>query len=148
MEAAECAGVREQLQQAYQQLDRDLDFCRRIQRSLLPQTLPNLPPARFAVYYRPCGRAGGDSYDVCRLDEDHIGFYLADVIGHGLPASLLTIFLKEAIRLKEIVGREYRLLAPHEVLQHLNRELLEQAVAVNPFITMLYAVFDRRDRCL
>lgn len=146
--AAEFARLHQQLQQAYGQLDQDLDLSRRIQQSLLPRTLPDMPPARFAVHYRPCGRVGGDFYDVFRLDEDHVGFYVADVVGHGLPASLLTIFLKKAIRFKEISGHDYRLLAPHEVLQGLNRDMIDQAVADNPFITMVYALFDRRDGSL
>jgi len=146
--AAECARVHQQLQQTYRQLDQDLDLSRRIQQSMLPRTMPEMPPARFAVHYRPCGRVGGDFYDVFRLDEDHVGFYVADVVGHGLPASLLTIFLKKAIRFKEISGRDYRLLSPHEVLQFLNRDMIDQAVADNPFITIVYALFDRRDGCL
>jgi sigma-B regulation protein RsbU (phosphoserine phosphatase) len=146
--AAEFARVHQQLQQTYRQLDQDLDLSRRIQQSMLPRTLPEMPPARFAVHYRPCGRVGGDFYDVFRLDEDHVGFYIADVVGHGLPASLLTIFLKKAIRFKEISGRDYRLLSPHEVLQYLNRDMIDQAVADNPFITIVYALFDRRGGCL
>jgi len=106
------------------------------------------PPAHFGVYYRPCGRVGGDFYDGFRLDEDHIGFYVADVVGHGLPAGLLTIFLKKAVRAKEIDGRHYRLLPPNEVLQLLNREMIQQALAETPFVTMVYALFDRRDGTL
>lgn len=145
---AELGRVHQQLQQCYRQQDQDLDLAHRIQLSLLPRTLPDLPAGRFAVHYRPCGRVGGDFYDVFRLDEDHVGFYLADVVGHGLPAGLWTIFLKQALRFKEISGSDYRLLAPHEVLEHLNRALIDQAVAENPFITMVYALFDRRSRSL
>ena len=36
-------------------------------------------------------------YDIARLDENCIGFYLADAVGHSMPAALLTIFLKQAI---------------------------------------------------
>src|SRR5262249_36643775 len=111
----------------------------------LPQSLPDMPPARFAVHYRPSGRIGGDFYDVFRLDEDHVGFYVADVMGHGLPASLLTIFLKKTIKTKEISGRDYRLVPPDEVLQHLNHEMIAQALAETPFITMVYVLFNRRD---
>jgi sigma-B regulation protein RsbU (phosphoserine phosphatase) len=141
---AEFHRVNKRLQQAYQQIDQELQLARRVQHSMLPQTLPDVPPLRFAVHYRPCGRVGGDFYDVFRLDEDRVGFYVADVMGHGVPAGLLTIFLKKAIRTKEINGRNYRLLAPDEVLQHLNRDMIDQALAESPFITMVYALLDRR----
>ena len=103
------------------------------------------PPVRFAVRCRPCGHAGGDCYDVVRLDEDRIGFYLADVVGHGVPAGLLTLFLKNALRFQEITGQGSRLLRPHEVLEAFNRDLLNLALADDPFISMIYALFDRRD---
>jgi sigma-B regulation protein RsbU (phosphoserine phosphatase) len=145
---AEFHRVNKQLEQAYQQIDQELTLARRVQQSMLPQTLPEMPPACFAVQYRPCGQVGGDFYDVVRLDEDHVGFYVADVMGHGVPASLVTMFLKKAVRAKEIFGRDYRLLPPDEVLQLLNRALIAQALAESPFITMVYVLFNRRDGLL
>ena len=136
------------LRQAYQQVDQELELARRIQQSLLPRALPELPGARFAVHYRPCGRVGGDFYDAFRLDETHAGFYVADVVGHGVPASLLTMFLKKAVRAKEIMGSEYRLTSPDEVLHHLNREMLEQALAESPFISMVYGLYSAIERTL
>ncbi len=101
-----------------------------------------MPRARFAVQYLLCGRVGGDFYDVFRLDEKHVGLYVADAMGHGVPASLLTIFVKKGIRAKEVFGKEYRLLPPGEVLGRLNQELIDQHLSENPFITMVYALFD------
>src|SRR5262249_20734460 len=66
-------------------------------------------------------------------------------MGHGVPASLLTIFLKKAVRTKEINGSLYRLIPPDEVLQRLNRDLVEQGVAESPFITMSYALYNFED---
>lgn len=141
---AELQNLHKSLQAAYQQIDMELDLARRIQESFLPQSLPQLPQVRFAVKYRPCGRVGGDFYDLFRLDEDHLGFYVADAMGHGVPASLLTIFVKTTVRTKEIVGKQYRLLPPEEVLRNLNRELIAQRLTDTPFITMVYALFDFR----
>ena len=136
------------LYRAYQQIDDEMDLARRIQQSMLPQSLPILPPLRFAVHYRPCGRVGGDFYDAFRLDEDRVGFYVADVCGHGVPAALLTIFLKKAVQTKDIFGDDYRLVPPSEVLRRLNHEMIELALEENPFITMFYGLFDRRDASL
>jgi sigma-B regulation protein RsbU (phosphoserine phosphatase) len=146
--AAECVAVHQQLQQAYQQMDRELDLSRRIQQRLLPRRLPETPHARFAVHYRPCGRAGGDLYDVAALGENLVGFYLADVVGHGVPASLLSVYVTEAVRSKQISDGKDCLVPPHELLESLNRDLIELAVADSPFLTMVYAVFDGRDGTL
>jgi sigma-B regulation protein RsbU (phosphoserine phosphatase) len=141
---AEVHRINKRLQQAYQQIDQELELAQRIQSSFLPQTLPQVPRGRFAVHYLLCGRVGGDFYDVFRLDEDHVGFYVADAMGHGVPASLLTIFVKKGVRAKEVFGRQYRLVPPDEVLRRLNRDLIEQDLSENPFITMAYGLFDHR----
>jgi sigma-B regulation protein RsbU (phosphoserine phosphatase) len=140
--------VNKRLQQAYHQLDQELELARRIQQSFLPQSLPEVPATRFAVHYRPCGRVGGDFYDLFRLDESHVGLYVADAMGHGVPASLLTIFLKNGVRTKEISGTQYRLVPPNEVLQRLNHDLLEQELAESPFITMVYLLLNWRSGTL
>jgi sigma-B regulation protein RsbU (phosphoserine phosphatase) len=92
-----------------------------------------------------CGRVGGDFYDIFRLDEQHVGFYVADAMGHGVPASLLTIFIKKGVKAKEVFGSQYRLVSPDEVLLRLNRDLIEQQLSEHPFITMVYALFNHHD---
>jgi sigma-B regulation protein RsbU (phosphoserine phosphatase) len=145
---AEVNLINRRLETAHKMIDQELDLARRIQQSFLPQSLPDLAQVRFAVTYRPCGRVGGDFYDAFRLDEDHVGFYIADAMGHGVPASLLTIFLKRGVRAKEIFGQQFRLVPPDEVLQRLNHDLLEQHLAENPFITMVYGLYHYRERQL
>jgi phosphoserine phosphatase RsbU/P len=141
---AEIHRINKRLQAAYQQIDQELELAQRIQSSFLPQTLPEVPNGRFAVHYLLCGRVGGDFYDVFRLDENHIGFYVADAMGHGVPASLLTIFIKKGIKAKEVFGQQYRLVPPAEVLSRLNKELIEQQLSENPFITIVYGLLNFR----
>ena len=145
---AEIHRINRRLQQAYQQIDQELELAQRIQASFLPQTLPQVPHVRFAVHYLLCGRVGGDFYDVFRLDEEHIGFYVADAMGHGVPASLLTIFVKKGVKAKEVFGNQSRLVPPDEVLSRLNRDLLEQELSEHPFITMVYGLFNFVTGCV
>lgn len=142
---AEVHRVNKRLQQLHQQIDHELQLAQRIQSSFLPQTLPAVPRTRFAVHYQPRDRVGGDFYDVFRLDERHVGLYVADAMGHGVPASLLTIFVKKGVRAKEVFGQNYRLVPPEEVLQRLNKDLIEQQLAENPFITMTYVLFNHEE---
>ena len=146
--AAEAHRVSERLREATAQIDQELELARRLQESFLPQALPQLPRVRFAVKYKPCAQVGGDFYDVFRLDEKHLGFYVADAMGHGVPASLLTIFVKKGVRGKEISGQSYRLVPPTEVLENLNRELVEQKIPDLPFITMIYVLLNYTDGTL
>ncbi len=146
--AAEAQRVSVRLQEATAQIDQELELARRLQESFLPQALPQLPRVRFAVKYKPCAQVGGDFYDIFRLDEKHLGFYVADAMGHGVPASLLTIFVKKGVRSKEISGQTYRLIPPTEVLERLNRDLIEQEIPDLPFITMVYVLFNYTDGTL
>lgn len=144
--AAEAQNLNQKLQQAYQQIDGDSELTRRIHRGFLPRSLPDVGRARFGVVYRPRSRIGGDFYDVMRLDEDHVGLYVADAMGRGLPASsLLSVFVKKSLAAKEILGRSYRLVPAGEVLDRLNRELLNLSLPEPPFVTMLYAQLNCRD---
>src|SRR5262245_56429520 len=74
---AEVHRINRRLQQAYAQIDAELELARRIQMSFLPQSLPEVAGVRFAVHYTLCGRVGGDFYDLFRLDENHVGLYVA-----------------------------------------------------------------------
>jgi sigma-B regulation protein RsbU (phosphoserine phosphatase) len=145
---AEIHRINKRLQAAYQQIDQELELAQRIQASFLPQTMPQVPHVRFAVHYLLCGRVGGDFYDIFRLDERHVGFYVADAMGHGVAASLLTIFVKKGVRTKEVNGSQYRLLPPDEVLTRLNRDLIDQQLSEQPFITMVYGLFNHIDGTL
>jgi sigma-B regulation protein RsbU (phosphoserine phosphatase) len=146
--ADECAELRrlnKRLQQLHHQIEYQLQLAQRIQASFLPKSLPEVPQGRFAVHYQPRDRVGGDFYDVFRLDEQHVGLYVADVMGHGVPASLLTIFIKKGVQAKEVFGHDYRLVPPEDVLQRLNKDLLDQHLSEHPFITMTYALYNHRD---
>lgn len=141
---AEVHRVNKRLLQLHQQIDYELQLAQRIQSSFLPRTLPDVPRCRFAVHYLLRGRVGGDFYDAFRLDENHVALYVADAMGHGVPASLLTIFVKKGVKAKEVNGKQYRLVPPEEVLQRLNKELIDQHLAEHPFITMAYALYNHQ----
>ncbi len=77
-------------------VDEELRLAARIQQDFLPKFLPQLGPVHFHTLFRPAGYVSGDLYDVMRLDESHIGFFVCDAVGHGMPAALLTMFIKRA----------------------------------------------------
>ena len=124
------------------QLDEELRLASRLQRDFLPKILPEVGPVRFNVLFRPAGYVSGDIYDVCRLDETHVSFYLADAVGHGIPAALLTMFLKRALITKEIFPGGYRLIPPGEAMGRLNQAFVDQGLAHTTFATALYGVID------
>lgn len=121
-----------------------LRLASQVQREFLPETLPRLGNVSFDVLFRPVDYVSGDIYDVHRLDEEHVGLAIADATGHGIPAALLTVYIKRALRGKEIENGTYRILEPDEVLARLNEDLLDAHLTECPFVAAVYAVLNTR----
>jgi sigma-B regulation protein RsbU (phosphoserine phosphatase) len=123
-------------------IDEELKLAARLQQDFLPKTLPQIGRIHFHTLFRPASHVSGDFYDVLRLDENHIGFYIADAVGHGVPAALLTMFIKHALATKQISAAGYRLLTAAETMSRLNDTLIEQALSAATFATALYGTID------
>lgn len=123
-----------------------LRLASQVQRELIPRELPRFGRFGFDAVFRPVDYVSGDIYDVHRLDEDHIAIALADAAGHGIPAALMTVYIKRALRGKEIEHGECRLLPPDEVLRRLNDDLLDAALSECPFVAAVYAVLNTATR--
>ncbi|GAG97938.1 unnamed protein product, partial [marine sediment metagenome] len=105
-----------------------------VQQDFLPTRLPSCKGLHWATTFLPAEWVSGDIYDIVRIDEQHIGFYVADVVGHGIPAALLTIFLKQALLMRETVESTYRVFSPAEVMKNLNVRMAAQTVFLKNFI--------------
>ncbi len=115
-----------------------------VQQDFLRTELPDTERMRWAPLFLPAEWVSGDIYDVMRLDEQHITFYVADVIGHGMPAALLTIFLKQAMVLRESVENNYRIFSPSEVMKNLNVRMTAQKLSGYQFATCCYCLLDTK----
>ncbi|MEZ0265746.1 MAG: PP2C family protein-serine/threonine phosphatase [Phycisphaerae bacterium] len=127
-----------------QRIDEELRLAARIQQDFLPKSLPQVGPVHFHSLFRPAGYVSGDLYDVMRLDEHHVGFFICDAVGHGMPAALLTMFVKKALVTKEIFAGGYRLLDPGETLARLNQSIIDQELSQATYATALYGIIDTR----
>ncbi|MCD6292590.1 MAG: SpoIIE family protein phosphatase [Deltaproteobacteria bacterium] len=120
-----------ELEKINDRMRRDLQAAAKIQQSLLPAKLPACDNVNFAWKYVPCDELAGDTLNLFYLDEDHIGLYLLDVSGHGVPAALLSVNLSRIINpnpgqsdlLKEQIpgAQGYQLVPPEEVADRLNQ---------------------------
>lgn len=114
---------------------KQLELAGQLQRNFLPSRLPDTDQIRWAAMWRPAQWVSGDIYDISRLDEQHIGFYLADAVGHSMPAALLTIFIKQAAVMRQTQDNQYRIFEPAETLARLNRRMAQQEFAGCIFAT-------------
>jgi sigma-B regulation protein RsbU (phosphoserine phosphatase) len=102
-------------------IDKELEVARQLQFSILPTAVPEIQNLRIAVSYRPMTAVAGDFYEFSPVDEKRIGFLVADVTGHGVPAALIASMIKVATQSVEASAND-----PREVLCGLNRILFKQ----------------------
>jgi phosphoserine phosphatase RsbU/P len=117
-------------------LDEELQIARRIQRSLLPSSVPKINGLCIADLCEPAMEVGGDYYDFFQLGERRLGVLVADVSGKGTSAAL---YMAELKGLMLALSRSHR--SPRALLVELN-DLLADHLDNRSFITMTYAVID------
>ena len=145
---SELSAVKASVGQSFDELTEEMRLAAQLQRDFLPRRLPEVGNVRFGVLYHAAGWVSGDIYDIDRLDETHLGFYIADAVGHGMPAALLTMFIKKALQTKRIVRNAYQLLPPHVSLGELNVDICQQNLSSCQFCTAVYCVLDTSDLML
>lgn len=121
-------------------IDEDLKAAAGIQLSLLPQRLPAIESLEISWKFLPCQLIGGDIFNVFRVGEDHLGAYMLDVSGHGVPSSLVAVSVSQALQPSQPFERA---LSPGEVCSALEREYPFERF--NNFFTIAYLVVDYRN---
>jgi sigma-B regulation protein RsbU (phosphoserine phosphatase) len=121
---------------------REREDAQRIQRALLPSSLPRLPGCDMAASWRPARICSGDCYDAIAVDESRVVLSIADVAGKGLPAALVMAHLQASIR--AFSGENA---APDYVMSSTNRALCRNA-DLGLFVTCFYAIVNRATRRL
>jgi sigma-B regulation protein RsbU (phosphoserine phosphatase) len=116
-------------------IENELAIAREIQASILPSGSPEIRNLRITAAYRPMAAVAGDFYDFLPVDGNRVGFLVADVSGHGVPAALIASMIKVAML--SIVPCAHD---PREALRGLNRILSKQLR--DQFVTASYLWLD------
>jgi serine phosphatase RsbU (regulator of sigma subunit) len=126
----------------------ELQLAALVQRDFLPLPVPPLHGVRVASFYRPLAGVSGDVYHLEQLDEDRISIFLADAVGHGIPAALLGMAVCRSLETIDRTHGAARLLGPAETISRANRRLVESQRATTRFATAIAGVLDCRTRRL
>ncbi len=133
-----------EMQQLLVDLGKDAEAGQRIQFQLLPDSPCICDDYRLDHILKPSRYLSGDFLDHFEIDSDHIGLYMADVSGHGLPSAFVTVFLKSLIdqALEKYRSGNSRIITnPAQLLLHLNGEILRQQI--DKHLTIFYGVLER-----
>jgi sigma-B regulation protein RsbU (phosphoserine phosphatase) len=128
------------------QMEQELILARQVQLALLPQRYPCFPRGsgdasalNFSFRYLPEGSIGGDFFTVTPVSETKAGVLVCDVMGHGVPAALVTAV--QRVLVEELQAHAHD---PGAFLGELNRRLFEffEPLTTSMFVTALYLVVD------
>jgi len=134
-----------QSQQEHTQLESlktDLAVAGEIQQAILPRVFPPFPEFEdildVAASMTPAKDVGGDFYDFFRIDEDRIGFVMADVSGKGVPAAIFMAVSRTLIRAIGMQGNP-----PEDTITRANDLLCKESVNCM-FVTVFYAIYNTK----
>jgi PAS domain S-box-containing protein len=119
--------------------EREHRIAETLQRSLLPDRLPDLPGLEVDARYLPAAseaEVGGDWYDVIPIAGGAVGLVMGDVAGKGLAGASMVGRLRSALRAYALEGHD-----AGRVVERLNRLLWTEADE-NQMATMLYVIVD------
>ncbi|MFM7152089.1 MAG: SpoIIE family protein phosphatase [Gemmataceae bacterium] len=123
-----------------ERLRQEIMLARDIQQQFLPSDFDIIGPgAEIFARCSPAREVSGDLFDIFRLKDGRIAFFIGDVSGKGMPAALFMIAVRSLARLIAPTASN-----PSEFLQKLNDALAND----NPthlFVTMIYGIYDGQD---
>ncbi|KXZ39344.1 Serine phosphatase RsbU, regulator of sigma subunit [Alkalithermobacter thermoalcaliphilus JW-YL-7 = DSM 7308] len=134
--------LKKQIIEKNNKINKDLEFARTIQKNMLPDK-GNFENVNIDYIYNPSEDLGGDIFDIFKIDDNKIGMYISDVVGHGIEASMLTMFVRQMMR----CGCKSSL-TPSKALERLHKNFLELKLDYDKYVTIFFAILDKKDGTL
>lgn len=118
-----------------ERLEREHEIAAEVQRSLIPQTLPQFNGYQLAAHLQIASPTSGNFYDVIQIDNEHIGILFGNVADNGVHASLFmavtrTLFSAESKRTH----------SPTAVVQAVQNGMIDISATKDIFATAFYGV--------
>ncbi|MEW6526921.1 MAG: SpoIIE family protein phosphatase [Spirochaetota bacterium] len=123
----------EELRKRNEIINKDLEYARRVQHSIINKHVPDFPGLNIYTQYIPYDYVGGDFFTLKAINEQ-LCVFMADITGHGVPAALFSTVLKYATEKLWNDG----IIDPDTFLRNLNNELID--VLSGYYFTAVYGV--------
>ncbi len=125
-----------------EKLEKEIEVAREIQRELLPKEFPKSSVFEFYGLNKPSKQVGGDYFDVFRLNENQILILIADVVGKGIPASLLMANFQASV--KALTRLDFDIGNATTILNN----LMKQNLSSGNFVTFFWAILDENEKTI
>lgn len=117
----------------------EMNQAQKIQNTLLPEKgfLENI---NVNYFYKPSNKLSGDMFDVFKINEDNYAVYIADSVGHGFAASMVTMFIRFVMR----TLTKNTLLTPSKTIKELWTRFCTLNLDIELYFTFFYGVYNRK----
>lgn len=133
-----------ELFEAHQKINNEMILARSIQKSILPKK-NNFGCVTFQYGHEPSDNLSGDVFDVIEISKDKIGVYIADVVGHGISASIMTMFIRQSML---SILQEYPNYTVSKMIKELKLRYAELGLDVSQYFTILFMLIDKKEKCI
>lgn len=128
------------LKNRHNEIDRELRLASVVQKSSLPPVEFSTNHVHIHVFYEPMARLGGDIYEMRDLGNQKTAVLIADVVGHGVPAALISMMARTVFTANSGAG-----IAPHETFEAMNRTM-RQYLTLGDFLSAFYLIIDEKTK--
>ncbi|MFA9424590.1 MAG: SpoIIE family protein phosphatase, partial [Sedimentibacter sp.] len=118
-------------------MSEDIAFSRNMQmRMLPPKGIYN--SVNIDYLYESSESLSGDFFDVFNMDSDNVGIYICDVVGHGVTAALLTIFVRQSLR-TIAKGKSN----PDKIIAELHKTFLALNLDTEKYFSVFFGIYNK-----
>ena len=122
-----------------QRINQELEFAKKIQVSLMPESIPQIGDIKVYAENRPAKEVSGDFFDYIDIDEHKTLVVIADASGKGIPACMIMNMTRSVLR---SLCTSFTSL--EDLLLQLNDNIFKD-IDNSRFITMAFCLIDKRD---
>ena len=137
-----CVCIEHLSEEERHQLESELELAQEVQKTLLPQEVPDIPGFEIAAFSRPAQIVGGDYFDFIDFSNRLHGLAIADVAGHGVSASLHMASIQALLRTLVPINK-----SPAEVMRQVHKLFIHN-IRFETFVTFFIGAFDSLTKTL
>ncbi len=130
--------LEKEIKEKNRKMSKDLCFAKKLQEKILPKK-GRYRNVVIDHMYKPSELLSGDMYDVFYIDNENIGIYICDVVGHGITASMMTMFVRQTVRAIKDDCKN-----PGKILTELHKKFLDLNLDDDKYFTIFYGIFNNR----
>jgi sigma-B regulation protein RsbU (phosphoserine phosphatase) len=127
----------EEINERNRKMSEDIKFAKNMQERMLPPK-GTYNGISIDYLYESSELLSGDYFDVFEIDENNTGIYICDVVGHGVTASLLTIFVRQSLR--TLAKGNANL---NKVMRELHKTFLSLNLDYDKYFSVFFGIYNK-----